>query len=1667
MSLPNSSNQTQFDLTEKLKAERDTTIQTINTVNQGFIILTLKYKEFKEAVQNLASKENIDLKTSYLILENTKKVDDKYELQFVVKGSQETRKIETNDPTFYAFKETFNKALNKARLITQDEKPTQSTRALVPALKMEALDVIDAASWGTAIASFIEYANSDEEISSLTTTLQIQAYYGLFQSGLTLGQGAFSIAQTVSDLAGNKFISLSEKIGDKILLAAKGAKGLKKTALNAMGKIVSNSLTIATGVFSIVIDSIALAKLDPNDPKFNSSVMSLSFNVISFSLGLVSIFGGSVASSFAGSLAVPLAGFAIALGGLIQMTDLQWENCRRLGEYTKELEKSYLNFLSNPNQGTELNLIDNLVIVGEVNLKTRKVQLWTPWLPKFYPPSAGTVFSVGTDQKGNPWEVNYKKYTGKDLPLTKTFNVGVEEVILPILPHYKIYIEKIGVGPKYHNYTSEILALPKLSGSTDVSWGWYVVGYEIGFTKRVGGPIEYSRTDVKVIGSDSDDILITLPLEELEINKDDDKQKKDEKENQNKFIKSIRNFLTYNIEKSKGSCLLVVSKYAKYQITLGKDASLLLNLSAVDNFDLDYQNSQINFAGNWVKINSPEGEKSIDQIIIVDNKGKCQKVNFSAQSLEIVWIDSELYHKATNKSIENELMTGKNIDPFIDSAVTIPIKNAAKDYQESKPSTRCSYGFYFRNKKAIQFLDAPGKLPSTLSVIKCLPDQVMLRQKVTNNPNLPGEDFYYYVKKDDGSFKIEFSGKPHSQALDYLITGKLPSPRRGILKDGCPTCGSGNIEYMPDDQRNIYIDPLRCLDCNFQFTRYYPPSISLLTSNIEEIHNLLLKWSSDSNEVYSNYINLVMEASESNYNAQQSEVKQKIEQLSQQVIQELNSESGKGKLAILDQIYWSLTTQHERDYLKFFLRPAISNLITNYPPDNLSNIPYLYGYEPSDWSRANADFLSNWAWSEGLHSNIQQYFVSIITLSDYNYSDININPQLLAGTMYYAELTYQQLIKEPGQRKLNELLDFDQSLTIYGKFRLRDILKRPVANLLPKVYDENVILTLNQQENVVDQLLLNQQENLIDEILLNQEDNIPDDVPLNPQEIENVQYRLLDWALLYSEDNNPQGNFIARYISLIFDCYQKPQYLTDQYELYLDVYAQEVNRKLNDKPEKVEKLIELYQNFKTRQKLFVKEILRSSLANLLAESSSDDSPLNQEENVSLTLEEKTRIYELLREWTGGRYGGYLTIDDYISLVFQADENSQFAEEEKERIEMKSHEISEQLKELPGQLDDLKQIYQALNTPEQIFVRQILRTPVSNLLLEVIKLDNESVSLNQEQQMQIYTLLLDWTQREYGDYGFMSDYIHIVFGASQDPKLVREYKTRIDEYVQDFSSQLSNNPEKLERLRQLYGELNTQEQIFARKLLKIPVVNLLLPDNENVSLNLEVNVSLNQPENISLNQEQNVPLNRQEKIRIYDLLVDWTGGSYGDYRTIDDYIRLVFQADENPQFAEQVKEKIDMDSQQVGWELIEAEDPIKLEQLKRLSLILKTEEKVFLRKVLKPLIAHLLPDPYTEKVSLTEEEKGRIYDLLRDWLGGQQRGLIFDYINAVVNASYQNNEDEGYQVYLDSLSFEVRQKLMDEEPEKLQQLKQLSESLEKPEKDFLHELLRPVVASLLN
>lgn len=340
MSLTNSSDQASLDFREKLEVERAATTNTINTVNQDFVFLTLEYKKFKQAFTNLVSEKNIDLTTSYLILENTKKVGSKYELQFVVKGSQEARKIETTDPTFYTFKETFNNALNKARLITQDDKPTQSTRALVPSLQMEALEVIDAASWGTAIVSLLQYDNSQEgSISSLTTTLQIQAYYGLFQSTTALGQGAFAISQVVSELAGNQLLSISERMGTKILNAATKATGSTKTALSVMGKLVSNSLTVVTGVIGIVVDSIALANLDPNDPQFDSAVTSLSFSIASFGLGLVSIFGGSIVSSAAGALAVPLAGLAIGLGALIQITSENWERCRLLGGYTMDMER--------------------------------------------------------------------------------------------------------------------------------------------------------------------------------------------------------------------------------------------------------------------------------------------------------------------------------------------------------------------------------------------------------------------------------------------------------------------------------------------------------------------------------------------------------------------------------------------------------------------------------------------------------------------------------------------------------------------------------------------------------------------------------------------------------------------------------------------------------------------------------------------------------------------------------------------------------------------------------------------------------------------------------------------------------------------------------------------------------------------------------------------------------------------------------------------------------------------------------------------------------------------------------------------------------------------------------------------------------------------------------
>jgi hypothetical protein len=924
-----SSDQTSLNLTEKLGEENST------TVSQYFLSLALEYQKLKQALKKLAEEKKIDLNTSYLLLENTKKKGSKYELQFLVKNSNNPIILETDEAIFYSFKETFNTALNKAKSITGDE---ESTRASAPSLNREPLEIVDAASLGTAIAALIEFSTNDEEpISSLTTTLQIQAYYGLFQSGLTLGQGAFQIAQVVSDLAGNKFISLSEKIGNKILNAATKTTGSTKTALSAMGKVVSNSLTVAAGVISLGLEIAAIAQLSPGDIGFVGSVTNLSFSLISFGLGLTSILAGSVVSSFAGALTIPVAGLGFGLGALIQLTGKQWENCFRLGEYTIELEKSYLNFLSKQ-KNDELNLVDGYVIVKEVNLEDGKVQLDTPWLPQFIPSSPGTALAVNTHVKGDSWEVNYKSHTNRDLPLSKyiikTFSLiqdGIQQVvILPVLPYYKMHIEKVGVGVYYSRRDKEIMALPMLSGSEDRAWGFFGTGYIIGFTGRPQGAIEYLKTTVKVIGSTTkDDTLITPSLE-------------DNNGQDNNFISAIRNLLTYEIHKSYGTCLLAVSKYAKYQVTLGERATLLIKLPEVDRVNIERQNGRtgkITFGGSsWVEINFPEPGKLMPPVIIIDHKGKRLKVNFVTQSCELISIDSKLYYEATGKSVEKELIGGRILDPLIPSLPpTIPITNAAKDYNRPQDSQRCSYGFYFKSVNQIRYLDSPGELPQSLAVIKCLPDQVVLRQKVRNEhysfseEDLGQLDYLYYVKKDNDSFQIKFSGQSESQSFGYLINGQLPKSRmRGILKDGCPDCGSGNIVYHNNHHsfHNPYRDPSFCRDCKKRFPRYIPdPNVALHTalgsvSEYDEVHSQLLAWGLKSEGVYYEYVNLVIDASESNYYAEQqgSNISKKLDE----VKTEFRTVDGAEKKEALKELYWSLS-YHQCIYLRLLLTPDLIN----------------------------------------------------------------------------------------------------------------------------------------------------------------------------------------------------------------------------------------------------------------------------------------------------------------------------------------------------------------------------------------------------------------------------------------------------------------------------------------------------------------------------------------------------------------------------------------------------------------------------------------------------------------------------------------------------------------------------------------------------------------------
>ena len=1029
MSSSNSSDQSALNLNQKLGAEK------LSTVNQDFLTIALEYQKLKKDLKTLASEKGIDLETSYLILQNIEKKGNRYELIFFLKDLGIFIKIDTDKPIFYSFKEVFNAGLEKARTITGDRK---FTKASLPSLVMEELDVIDAASWATAILAFLEYSNQDDEsLSSLTTTLQIQAYYGLVQSGISLVQGVIQITEVVTSVASgsNGLISLSATIGDAILETGNLYQGSTKSTLSLMGKTVknfSNGLTVVTGIFSIALDSAAIYKLDPTDPGYNGAVASLSFNVIGFTLTLTSIFSGTIASvlgfsaptasiigSFAGGLTVPVAGLAIGITALVNQLEQNFESCRRLGEFVLDLEESYLNFPSYLHPA--VNFANGKVIVKSINLTTKKLELTTPKLPYFGKGSRVDPLKVYNNVPGyvpKTWSENYKNNKGYDLPLNPDFNL-LKEVILPVTPEYRMDLEAISLlaGP-YNRFDKEIMALPILTGSDELSWNWQIIsGHIVGFSLRNPSPIEYYPTIIKVIGSGGDDILSTPSLEDEE-------------------CEYIRNLVTYEIKKDKGSCLLTVSQYAKYEVTLGNEASLSIYLPTVEDKDLDinYLNCQIKFSGSWVKIEFPEQEKSLDKdkiISIIDKQGKQKKVNFSTESSELILIDSELYKKATNKSIEEELRNGRNIDIIIDSLQTIPIKNALQQQQQQ----RHAYGFYFRKKNVIQYLNSPGKLPASLGVVKCLPDQVILRQQVF-------DDFYYYTLNDSGTFKIDFSGQPHSQSLGYLINGQVPAPSKGILKDGCPNCHSGNIQYS--DSRRLYVDPLRCSDCNYDFPEYPPNTILHSTfffpRDIEEIHSSLLEWSRGSEDIYYDYVNLVIEASESNYYAQQQ--KEKIQQCSQQISQKLKSVEGKEKLELLNQTFWSLRDVNYKGYFREIVKPPIADLLTEAPPtssiqlseDDKSNVHNML----LKWARYNMNLM-----------NLPENRILI----EYVRLVVNGNPYHKPTQQAIEELSpmvMEELINnDPKTRRLRTLLSIYNAIeSLDIRNYIKELLRAPVANLL-------------------------------------------------------------------------------------------------------------------------------------------------------------------------------------------------------------------------------------------------------------------------------------------------------------------------------------------------------------------------------------------------------------------------------------------------------------------------------------------------------------------------------------------------------------------------------------------------------------------------------------------
>lgn len=258
-----------------------------------------------------------------------------YRVQFINKNNlDETRWIETNDPTFENFRTFFNEqAQNLGEMFQVDSLTGQVTSKTASSSVSAGVGV--GANKADLVKTVINWVAEGElyeksDNPDLDLAVGVQSYWNLTQ----YGHGVVT--------------EVSQVITEIIPALRNSGAVAKEVSESLVTTVVKTSLTEGLGVLlsigNVILDGIVLSKTS-STPERASITTTLVFDVTATATSLLSlglgIIGASTAASILGAIAVPLAGLAAGIPTLVALYAQRTENAEKVAEPFGTIAQGY------------------------------------------------------------------------------------------------------------------------------------------------------------------------------------------------------------------------------------------------------------------------------------------------------------------------------------------------------------------------------------------------------------------------------------------------------------------------------------------------------------------------------------------------------------------------------------------------------------------------------------------------------------------------------------------------------------------------------------------------------------------------------------------------------------------------------------------------------------------------------------------------------------------------------------------------------------------------------------------------------------------------------------------------------------------------------------------------------------------------------------------------------------------------------------------------------------------------------------------------------------------------------------------------------------------------------------------------------------------------------